>query len=265
MKRFMYRLIPALALLVLLIGSVGCTRERPHAPVTPWKPTITPTPSALQSPTAEAVESSQTPAAPTPEPSATLPSEEAAQPLTPTMTQAAQTPPAQTPTPPSATPAGESQWEYYTVQRGDTLYSIAVRFNTTVEELQRLNGLSNTTIFVGQKLRVPSSGEGGDTGVVEYVVQEGDTLYSIARRFGVDMAEIARANNITDPSTIYVGQRLVIPGAQQTPASRLYYVQPGDTLTGIAQRFGVSLQALMEANNITDPDAIYAGQVLRIP
>ncbi len=129
----------------------------------------------------------------------------------------------------------------------------------------QLNGLSDSTIYPGQKLKVPGPASTEESGPIEYVVQEGDTLFSIARRFGVDMEELARANNITDPSTIYVGQRLIIPGARITPARDLYYVQPGDTLTSIAQRFGVSLQALMEANNISDPDEIYAGQVLRIP
>ena len=248
------------SLFLFLLASVsvmwmsGCTRERPHEPVTPWAPTITITPTETRTrPDITPTPTTDVTPAPSPLPPATPPTVgEEPMPATATPTPMLTTP----------TPVAEQPWHYYTVQRGDTLYSIATRFNTTVEELVRLNGLADTTIFVGQKLKVPGP---VSTPAVEYIVQEGDTLFSIARRFGVDMEELARVNGIDDPSTIYVGQRLIIPGGEATPARQLYYVQPGDTLTSIAQRFGISLQALMEANNITDPDEIYAGQVLRIP
>lgn len=149
------------------------------------------------------------------------------------------------------------------MQRGDTLFSIAQRFGTTVEELKRLNGLTDNTIYVGQRLKVPAAPPSEET-YTEYVVQPGDTLFSIAQRFGVDVDELAQLNGITDPGLIYVGQRLRIPAGAK-PARALYQVQPGDTLSSIAQRFGVTLEALMEANGITDPDQIYAGQILRIP
>lgn len=166
---------------------------------------------------------------------------------------------------PTSTPPGETDqpWQYYTVQRGDTLFSIAQRFQTTVEELKQLNGLADNTIYVGQRLKVPAPPP-TEEGYTEYVVQPGDTLFSIAQRFGVDMDELARLNDIEDPGTIFVGQRLRIPAGAK-PARTLYVVQPGDTLSNIAQRFGVSLDALMEANGITNPDEIYAGQILRIP
>ena len=251
----------ALALALLVLGTAACTRPRPHHPVTPWVPILTPTWTPTRA---------QPAATFTPTPAGTLtvtPSPVASPPVPGELPAATTVTPTRRPTHAASTPTpGNAQtWHYYTVVRGDTLYAIATRFNTTVEELERLNGLTDTTIFVGQKLKVPGPANAEETGPVVYVVQKGDTLFSIARRFGVDMEELARANGITDPSTIYVGQRLVIPGGRATPARQLYYVQPGDTLTGIAQKFNVSLQALMEANGITDPDQIYAGQVLRIP
>jgi len=249
------RRLPALIALLIAVVLLGgaCTRDRPKETVEAWTPAATPVPSG-----------EETPLVVTPTPTATplpgvVPTPVPIVPIEPTL------PPTPTPVPTEPPAAQGENWHYYTVRDGDTLSSIAVQFDTTVEDLQRLNDLSDTTIYVGQKLKVPGPASAEEVQGVEYVVQPGDTLFSIAKRFGVDMQELASANNITDPSTIYVGQRLVIPGAAETPARELYKVQPGDTLSSIAQRFGVSLQDLMTANGITDPDAIYVGQVLRIP
>ncbi len=254
MDRKIHRVWPAMVIVALVLLGAACTRNRPQRPVDAWTPpltrTATPTPErAVSSPS-----SPLTTATPTPPPATTT--------VTPALPAPATTP---TPTGTPATPAAEGEWHYYTVKRGDTLYSIARRFGTTVEDLLRLNGMTDATIYPGQQLKVPgrAPAESGET--TEYIVQPGDTLFSIAKRFGVDMQELARVNNITDPSTIYVGQRLIIPGGAVNQARQLYQVQPGDTLSGIAQRFGVSLQALMDANGINNPDEIYVGQILRIP
>ncbi len=110
----------------------------------------------------------------------------------------------------------------YTVQSGDTLGRIAQRFGTTVAELQRLNpSLTDPNILsLGQTLVVPGgagSATGGATAGTTtgqsktYVVQRGDTLLSIARRFGLTLKDLQAANNITNPDKIYPGQKLVIP------------------------------------------------------
>ncbi len=108
-----------------------------------------------------------------------------------------------------------------------------------------------------------------------YTVQPGDTLSAIARRFGTDVISLAQANNIVNPNLIYVGQQLTIPGATAPPAptpnpapqpeGSVYIVQPGDTLTRIALRYGVTVQAIALANNLSNLNVIFVGQQLVIP
>ena len=173
----------------------------------------------------------------------------------------------------TAIPATPVPGEFeYTVQWGDTLYSLALRFGTTVDAIVALNGLQNASyIRVGQVLRI--SGTAPSTpptdGGGEYTVQAGDTLYSIARRYGTTVEAIQSANGILNPSYIRAGQKLTIPGASTTPApttgGTTYVVQADDTLYSIADRFCKNVWDIVVANNLADPSLIYVGQVLIIP
>ncbi|MGD8969191.1 MAG: LysM peptidoglycan-binding domain-containing protein [Anaerolineae bacterium] len=101
-----------------------------------------------------------------------------------------------------------------------------------------------------------------------HVVRRGETLYSIARRYGVDMWAVARANGITNPNRIYAGQRLVIPTGQRGDrrhTGAVHVVQRGETLYRIALNYGVSRWAVARANHIANPNHIYVGQRLIIP
>lgn len=108
------------------------------------------------------------------------------------------------------------------------------------------------------------------SGHVVYVVRWGDNLSSIARWYGTTVQAIVVANNLANPNRIYAGQRLIIPqGGTPSPAPPSsgcsYVVRPGDTVSGIAYRHGVSTNAIVRANNLLNPNRIYAGQRLVIP
>ncbi|MDN5325921.1 MAG: hypothetical protein PWP41_617 [Moorella sp. (in: firmicutes)] len=109
-------------------------------------------------------------------------------------------------------------------------------------------------------------------GGFHYTVQSGDTMFSIARRFGISLNDLIAANpQVRDPNLIFPGQVLCIPRMAPVPPGPcpggfLYTVQPGDTMHTIAQKFNVSLDALIAANpQVRDPNLIFPGQVLCIP
>lgn len=96
-----------------------------------------------------------------------------------------------------------------------------------------------------------------------YVIQPGDTLSEIAQRFGTTTQTLAALNGITNPNLIYAGNTLRIPEGASS-GIQYYTIQPGDTLSEIAQRFGTTTQTLAALNGITNPNLIYAGNTLRI-
>lgn len=109
-------------------------------------------------------------------------------------------------------------------------------------------------------------GERGHAGTPEdflrYTVRPGDTLWGIARRYGTTVEALVRENHIPDPNLIYPGQVLRIPG---TADDFIYTVRPGDTLWGIARRYGTTVEALVRDNGIRDPNLILVGERLRVP
>jgi LysM repeat protein/Tol biopolymer transport system component len=177
------------------------------------------------------------------------------------------------------TPGGSSAGGRHTVAAGETLTSIAFRYGTTVAALAAANGLSETDlIYVGQILSVPGGPSPGPApvsgGCANYhTVQWGDTLSGIAWRYQTTTNALMQANSLYN-DFIYQGQRLCVPagGVASMPSApgphpqyTYYTVRPGDTLSGIAWRFGVSQVALMRANNLSNASFIYVGQRLLIP
>ena len=102
-----------------------------------------------------------------------------------------------------------------------------------------------------------------DSTPVVHVVKSGETLSEIAARYGVDAEEILALNELEDPNAIVEGQALRIPLVLPAPAGT-HRVQEGETLSGIARQHGLAVAVLLQINNLDDPNAIYAGQLLRI-
>ena len=214
----------------------------------------------------------------------------------------------------------------YTVQPGDTLFSIGLAYGVSAQEIMYANGLSSDIIYTGQALTIPTGGTVTDysappvafeqpaygapaanVGGGSHLVGPGETLYSIALNYGTSVDAIAGANGIPYPYVIQVGQQLGIPspGAyvepppppaegyyQQPGQDSGYYpqgpndgyypapdnnygapggvagthtVSPGETLYMIAQRYGVSAEMIAGANGLSNPNQIYVGQVLYLP
>ena len=104
------------------------------------------------------------------------------------------------------TDTSDGSLETYTVKKGDNLYKIALQYDTTVDALKTLNGLTSNLLSIGQVLKIPSS----STNEMVYTVVAGDNLYQIARRFGTTVAAIMSRNNLTT-NLLSVGQKLIIP------------------------------------------------------
>ena len=153
---------------------------------------------------------------------------------------------------------------YYTIQSGDSWWSIANRFGMDMYQLAQLNGMSiNTVIHPGQKIKVKGTIKNGakpvkNTNTSFYVVKPGDSWWSIAAKHGLSMYALAQRNGKTIYTVIHPGDKLTISG--QT--SRTYTVRRGDTLSSIASRLGTSVSSLASRNHISNINWIYIGQRL---
>ena len=142
---------------------------------------------------------------------------------------------------------------------GDTLWSISRKFNISVDELKEANNLTSNALSIGQLLFIPTN----DTVATEvYTVKSGDTLYGIANKFNLTVDELKKLNNLTT-NILSIGQKLIVePTSKDTETT--YTVMKGDTLYGIANKFGVSVDELKKINNLTT-NSLSIGQVLKIP
>lgn len=149
----------------------------------------------------------------------------------------------------------------YTVQKGDTLYGISKQFDIPIETIKRINNLTSNTITIGQKLQIPTT-----TSTTIYIVKPGDTLYKIASQYNTTVNELVELNNLSS-NLLTIGQQLKVPVEGESSSNENYInytVKKGDNLYNIATEYGVTVETIKQANNLTS-NLLSIGQVLKIP
>lgn len=158
----------------------------------------------------------------------------------------------------------EGEENVYIVQKGDTLYSVAMANNTTVDELKKANNLTSNILSTGQLLKIPSALLPEST----YIVKKGDSLYSIANKYNTTIDELKRINNLTS-NILSIGQVLKLPSDKVSDIEKeentiSYTVQKGDSLYSIARKYSTTIDKIKDLNNLTT-NLLSIGQVLLIP
>jgi len=173
----------------------------------------------------------------------------------------------------------------YLVKKGDTLYSIAKRYEVSIEELKKINNLQDESISIGQILKIPTNKEfyysqslntsenlfsQGNKPISYHKVAKGETLYSISKKYGIPIQELKKINNLKS-TKLKVGQTIKIYQNLEKVAKKpeekefiFYEVKEGDTLYTISLRHNVSIDLIKDLNGIRD-NVIFVGQKLKIP
>ena len=159
----------------------------------------------------------------------------------------------------------------YIVQKGDSLYQIARKYGTTVDELKKTNNLSSNTLNVGQVLNLPDKEQNIDKELNSdkekniYIVQKGDSLYQIAIKFGTTVDELKKINNLST-NNLSIGQTLILPTKIATDKLEYdaYIVQKGDSLYQIARKYNITTDELKKINNLNS-NLLNINQQLKVP
>ena len=153
----------------------------------------------------------------------------------------------------------EGQEDVYIVKKGDNLYSIANKYNTTVDELKKLNNLKSNLLQIGQQLNIPSIGITNNE--ITYIVQEGDSLYSIANKYNTTVDNLKKINNLSN-NLLSIGQILKLDSIITN--ENIYTVKKGDSLYSIANKFNTTVEKLKALNSLTS-NLLSIGQKLQLP
>lgn len=169
----------------------------------------------------------------------------------------------------------------YTVKKGDSLYEIAKKYNTSVDAIKRYNNLTTNNLSIGQKIRIPCNIEDKDDTVmpkyISYTVKAGDNLYNIAKKYNTTVDKIKRDNNLQS-NNLTIGKILLIEDTSdqsiieecfgeeyEAPSSNITYtVQKGDSLYSIANKYNTTVNEIKSLNNLTSNN-LSIGQQLKIP
>ena len=174
-----------------------------------------------------------------------------------------------TPLPSPETPTQDNTI-IYTVKPGDTLSKIAREYGTTVNEIVSLNpSIKNPNlIYPGEQFTIKNNGNSNTSNTIIYTVVSGDTLSQIASKYNTTVSNLVAINNISNPNLIYTGEKITITSNTTNLGNEcgkvLYTIKRGDTLSEIAQEYGTTVNEIATLNNISNPNLIYAGNIIRI-
>lgn len=143
--------------------------------------------------------------------------------------------------------------DYYVVKKGDSLWSIAKKYNMTVDELKSINNLKSNLLSIGQRLKIKESNDNQNI----YIVKKGDTLYKIANMYGTTVDNLKALNNLKS-NNLSIGQKLIVPSK-----NKIYIVQKGDSLWSIARKYDTTVDSIKRNNNLTT-NVLQIGQKLKI-
>lgn len=153
---------------------------------------------------------------------------------------------------------------YYIVKKGDSLWSIANKYGLTVDKLKDINNLSSNILSVGQKLLINDGTDVDNVNENYYIVKSGDTLYSIAKKYGLTVDELKKMNNLSS-NTLSINQKLLVGNDMSTDYNYdVYVVKSGDTLWGIASKYNTSVDKIKDINNLNSNN-LSIGQKLLVP
>lgn len=153
---------------------------------------------------------------------------------------------------------------YYIVKKGDSLWSIANKYGLTVDKLKDINNLSSNMLSVGQKLLINDGTNVDNVNENYYIVKSGDTLYSIAKKYGLTVDELKKMNNLSS-NTLSINQKLLVGNDMSTDDNYdVYVVKSGDTLWGIASKYNTSVDKIKDINNLNSNN-LSIGQKLLVP
>lgn len=162
---------------------------------------------------------------------------------------------------------------FYIVKEGDTLTYIAKKFNTSILDIVALNpNIKNPNlIYPGQKFKIITNTESSN--IVYYTVKKGDNLTNIAKKYNTTVNLLVKLNKIKNPNLIYPNQKLKIDtntsnqelAGENSCGKILYKIKYGDTLSKLAQKYKSTVSEISKINNISNPNKIYAGNIIRIP
>ena len=163
------------------------------------------------------------------------------------------------------------RWFTHKVERGDSLWKIASRYDVTVDDLKLVNSLNNNLLSLDQVILVPLNHESATLFIPyqAHIVSEGDTLWALGNKYGVNPNTIAIKNGLNINSPLQIGKKLNIGNKsiyrtlEAKQRTILYSVKQGDTLFRIADIFNVDIAKIRELNNLEN-DILEPGQIIKL-